>query len=149
VLHAAVRVPGVMKRVREFDAMKVAVASEDGRVLSRHFGKSTCLLVFEIDGNTIRGEVTRIAIDDRAVFCECRTSRASADLTRRRDRLVQAVQDCRVVLCGGMGWRVAGELILRGVNPLVITGQLSPREAVECYLAGTLQPAAGFCRRKP
>jgi predicted Fe-Mo cluster-binding NifX family protein len=137
-----------MVREQEFDAMKVAVASEDGQVVSRHFGKSTCLLVYEIDGNAIRGGETRIELDDHATFCECQPPRAPGDLTRRRDRFVQAVQDCRVVLCGGMGWRVAGELIRRGVNPLVIHGQLSPREAVERYLAGTLQPAAGFCRRK-
>ena len=62
--------------------------------------------------------------------------------------VIALIQDCRAVLCRGMGWRIAEELVRRGINPLVIAGDLSPRAAVEHYLAGTLKAAPGFCRRQ-
>ena len=60
--------------------------------------------------------------------------------------MVDAIQDCQVVLCRGMGWRAAQELVRRGINPLVIQDELTPRQAVQKYLAGELTPAQGFCR---
>ena len=60
--------------------------------------------------------------------------------------MIAALEDCRVIVCRGMGWHAAAALVRRGINPLVISGDMSPREAAEQYLAGTLKPASGFCR---
>lgn len=128
--------------------MKVAVASEDGVAVSRHFSRSTCFLVYEIRANLIRGEESRVGVAEVTPYCESGGREVAAQSRQSYDRFVEAVEDCQVVLCRGMSWRVASELIRRGVNPMVISGELSPREAVEHYLAGTLRPAAGFCRRK-
>ncbi len=78
----------------------------------------------------------------------CEAEQAFHGLSHHHGDVIAVLEDCQVVLCRGMGWRAATELVHHGINPLVIVGELSPRVAVEHYLAGTLQPASGFCRRQ-
>lgn len=125
--------------------MKVAVASVDGIAISEHFGRSRYMLVFQVEGDTItsmekrEGSYAPHATED----CE---ARPSAGASHDYHEMVSAIEDCHVVLCRGMGWRAAQELVRSGINPLVIQDELTPQQAVEKYLAGELTPAKGFCR---
>lgn len=126
--------------------MKIAVASNDGVSVSEHFGRTNRFVVFEVEDNMIIDEEQRngIRLPDALGMCESRRglNRASIDYST----ILAALHDCQVVLCRGMGWRAASALVRGGLNPLVIKGEVSPHEAVQQYLSGTLQPASGFCR---
>jgi nitrogen fixation protein NifB len=126
--------------------MKIAVALNDEVAISRHFGRTSMFVVFEIDGEQIRGEETRTDISAAHADGYCEAEHGYHNHAHNHDEVIEALRDCQVVLCRGMGWRAAGELVRHGINPLVIEGELSPREAVEQYMAGTLKPAPGFCR---
>ena len=126
--------------------MKIAVALNDGVAISKHFGRTSTFMVFEIDGHRIRGEETRSDISAAHADGECEAEHTSHNDSHSHDEVIEALHDCQVILCRGMGWRAAGELVRHGINPLVIEGDLSPREAVEQYIAGKLKPAPGFCR---
>jgi predicted Fe-Mo cluster-binding NifX family protein len=78
----------------------------------------------------------------------CDAEHTLCKLLPHRREVISMLEDCQVILCRGMGWRAATELVRHGINPLVIVGELSPRVAVEHYLAGKLKPAPGFCRRQ-
>jgi predicted Fe-Mo cluster-binding NifX family protein len=126
--------------------MKIAVASNDGVSVSEHFGRTNRFVVFEVENSTIVQEEHRngIHLPDALGICESQRglNRATIDYSA----IIATLDDCQVILCRGMGWRAASALVRGGLNPLVIKGEVSPRQAVQQYLSGTLQPASGFCR---
>lgn len=126
---------------------KIAVASNDGVSISKHFGRTSRFTVFEVENGEILAEESRAGISSDRAECHCYGQEELDGLARDRRDVIGMLVDCRAVLCRGMGWRIAEELVRHGVNPLVIAGDLSPRAAIEHYLAGTLKPAPGFCRR--
>ncbi len=126
---------------------KIAVASDDGVSISEHCGRAHQFVVFEIQNGQIRTEELRAAACPQRPVCYCDDPDDIDEFAQSQCHLISVLADCRAVLCRGMGWRVAEGLVRSGVNPLVIVGDLSPRAAVEHYLAGTLKPAPGFCRR--
>ena len=128
--------------------MKVAVASQDGVSISAHFGCSSCFLVFDVEGGKICDEhVISDAFEGHAEGeCEAERGMHNNGSTVDHADMVAALEGCQVVLCHGMGWRAAEELVRTGINPMVIQGELSPREAVQHYIDGKLTPAHGFCR---
>ena len=95
---------------------------------------------------TILAEELRCNIGTVCADGDCEAHHAYHNRVHDYGQMIAALEDCRVVLCRGMGWHAATALVRRGINPLVITGDMSPREAAEQYIAGTLQPASGFCR---
>ncbi|MGQ9607501.1 MAG: NifB/NifX family molybdenum-iron cluster-binding protein [Thermogutta sp.] len=127
--------------------MKLAVASLDGVNISPHFGRSRCFLIFEVESGKIVG---------RSVRENTFTAHAHGDCGGGDDRhehgrhdhahVVAALQDCQAVICRGMGWRAAEELKQRGIETLVVPGELSPEEAVAQFLTGALTSGDNFCR---
>ena len=126
--------------------MKVAVASQDGVSISDHFGRSSCFLVFVVVAGEIQGSADRRDAFVPHHESACETLRCQNGTGLDYQEMVAALHGCHVVLCRGMGVRAAGELVLGGINPLVISDELSPIEAVRRYIDGRLTPAAGFCR---
>jgi len=124
---------------------KVAVASEDGVNISRHFGRSRCFLLFEIEGK----QVVRQSLRDNTFTAyargECQEG-AEHHHHHGHGAMVQALADCEAVLCYGMGWRAAEELKQNGIQAFILPTQMSPEDAVKGYLAGNLGAAGGFCR---
>ena len=59
--------------------------------------------------------------------------------------VVNALKDCDVVLCYGMGWRAAEDLKQKGVQSFIPQTEMSPDDAVAAYLGGNLGPSGGFC----
>lgn len=125
--------------------MKVAVASEDGVSISHHFGRSRCFLVFDIQD----GKVTERSVRDNTFTAH---ARGECDETHHHDQphghgaIVEALKDCQAVLCYGMGWRAAEDLKQKGIQAMLVPGEMSPEEAVGKYLRGDLGAAGGFCR---
>ncbi len=128
--------------------MKVAVASQDGVTISEHFGRSACFIVFDVDEGRLTGTQLRSGTFCGHLHGDCEVQRSDRHNGSHVDHadLVRAIFDCQVVLCRGMGWRAAEELVRNGINPMVIQGELSPQDAVQHYINGTLNPADGFCR---
>ncbi len=116
--------------------------------MARHFGRSTCFIVFDVEDRRImsaqvRADTFRVHTDGE---CEAERGSRNNGFKVEYTDMVATLHDCQVVLCRGMGWHAAEELVRSGINPMVIQGGLSPREAVEHYLDGKLIPGHGFCR---
>ena len=126
--------------------MKVAVASVDGVSISHHFGRSQCFIIFDVDGEKIGDPIVRFNTYTAHAKGECDGELAHHDQPHSHASIVAALQDCSVVLCYGMGWRAAEDLLRNEIRPLVIDGVVSPIEAVQQFVAGSLKPASGFCR---
>jgi predicted Fe-Mo cluster-binding NifX family protein len=126
--------------------MKIAVASNDGVSVSRHFGRTNRFSIYEVENDRILAEERRCDIRAVCADGDCEAHHVYHNRVHDYGHMIAALEDCRVIVCRGMGWRAAAALVRRGINPLVISGDISPREAAEQYLAGTLKPANGFCR---
>jgi predicted Fe-Mo cluster-binding NifX family protein len=119
--------------------MKIAVAS-DGTAIARHFGRCACFLVFQVEN----GRVVR-----RETRANTYTAHALGQCDHAHDHthgpIVQALGDCALVLCYGMGWRAAQELQQNGIQVAIVSEELTPDEAVRRHLTGELATGDAFC----
>jgi predicted Fe-Mo cluster-binding NifX family protein len=126
--------------------MKIAIASDDGISLSSHFGRCRCFLVYEANGGQVTGPEIRTNGFTAFAKGECDGQDSHVHVHHSHADIVEALSDCRVVLCGGMGWRAAEEFQSRGIQPLVVKFPGPAAEAVAAYLAGSLNSVVPFCR---
>jgi predicted Fe-Mo cluster-binding NifX family protein len=113
------------------DTIKIAVASEDGSSVSRHFGRAPLYAVFTIAGN-------------RVVTTEHRPKPGHRDFTGgttgpvdKHESMAAPVSDCRAVIAGGMGDGAAGALRSQGLA-VVLTDETEAEAAALRYAAGDL-----------
>jgi predicted Fe-Mo cluster-binding NifX family protein len=125
--------------------VKIAVASEDGISISHHFGRSRCFLVFETQDKQVTGQSLRENTFTAHARGECREGEPH-EHHHGHGPIVEALGDCEVVLCYGMGWRAAEDLKQNGIQAFVLQGEMTPEQAVQEFLAGRVTSAGGFCR---
>ena len=129
--------------------MKIAVASADGVSISRHFGGSACFIVFDVNGGEVGDAVVRTNTSSAHAKGQCCGHHDQGNHEDCHGELVAALQDCSVVICGGMGGRMVQNLERNGIKPIIARDGCLPKEAVRQYLEGTLQlgNAARHCHR--
>lgn len=118
--------------------MKLAIASQDGTTMSQHFGHSSCFIIYEIEEDTVKGrEVRALAAPAHGATDEP----DHAPQAHGHDGLLQALEGCDALLCGGIGSRAAEDLRAHRINTLVtLDTDLDPDEAVQRLLSGKLRP---------
>jgi predicted Fe-Mo cluster-binding NifX family protein len=127
--------------------MKIAVASSDGASVSQHLGRSACFIVYEVIGQKVAGHEVRQNTFTAFAKGDCHGhEQGHHDQPHSHASMIDALRDCDVLLCQGMGWRAAEELQRCGIQPVVFSDELAPEEAVLGYLAGSLNVSGGFCR---
>lgn len=112
--------------------MKIAVTCDPDGSLSTHFGRSAFFQLFEVeDGKIVREE-------PRLNRPECGNSAPG-----HHGPVDALPRDCKAVLCGGMGNGAAQHFIAQNIEPIVVLNTtLSPRQAVEAFLAHKLERGA-------
>jgi len=127
---------------------RIAVPSNDGVSIAGHFGRSDRFVIFDTDKGRIERTEIRANTHTPSSHGECDGSQHGAgEHSHSHADILTLLQDCRVVLCRGMGWRAAESLKGRGIEPIVVGGAVSAQEAVEAYLGGTLSASqTSFCR---
>lgn len=125
--------------------MKIALITEDGKTISRHFGRAPYYQVVEI----INGEVVDREMRDkighshfahreqRNVDPEKGSGTDQASHTKH-ERMAEAISDCDALICGGMGRGAYQSMETFGIKPIV-TKIEGIDEAVNAYLEGTLK----------
>lgn len=104
---------------KEFsEAIRVAVASEDGVVIQQHFGRASRFLIYEIVG----AEFRRVEIRENQPACGTGESEDGQHAEDPMRRSVELVADCRAVLAARIGPGAVGKLAERGVLAFVIPG---------------------------
>lgn len=121
--------------------MKIAVPTNDGMTISRHFGRSAAFLVFDVQDGSIQGRETR----SNAGLCshEPRHSHGSGCQSggvHSHRGVVSALGDCELVICSGIGDGAGDALGAQGIRT-ILTNTGPVEDAVAAYLAGTLAEA--------
>jgi predicted Fe-Mo cluster-binding NifX family protein len=101
-------------------ALKVAVATNSGTVIDRHFGQVRELAVFDVDGD---GNITGTGYRPGLASCAC-------DDDAHGDEQIAAVldslADCKYVLATRIGPHMVRELALKGVTAFELFGEIAP-----------------------
>ena len=126
--------------------MKIAVATIDGVSVSQHFGQSKGFVVFEAKGADLRSREFRTNNHTPHAQGLCSHDGAHQHGEHSHGNILELLNDCKVVLCGGMGAGAAQALRSYGIEPIILASALSVDEAAVAYLNDTLTPSAtGLC----
>lgn len=116
--------------------MKVAVACTGEQTISSHFGRSDRFVVFQLgEGKVLSSET--IANDGT---CGSHEGGCGDDHKEHHSHegIISLLRGCDAVICHGMGPRIARELAMEGIRPVVVSQICTPEQAALLYCMGRL-----------
>jgi predicted Fe-Mo cluster-binding NifX family protein len=124
--------------------MKIAAITDDGKTISQHFGRAPYYLVVTIEEGQIVDRELRDKLghahfsnqphDEHGHGQLHGTSAASHG---KHLQMAEAIADCEVLLCGGMGMGAYQSMVALGIRP-VVTDIWEIEQAVKAYVEGKL-----------
>jgi len=119
--------------------VKIAIITEDGVHVSKHFGRAPHYMVVEIEGNTVKGKrlVPKVGHSQFQGMHEERHEEPHLGSESKHATMSEPIKDCVVLICGGMGMGAYQSLLLRGIRP-IITEVDDINQAIAAYLDGKL-----------
>jgi predicted Fe-Mo cluster-binding NifX family protein len=124
--------------------MKIAVITDDGKKISKHFGRASQYLVVSIEEGRVISHELRPKLGHAHFSSE--SHQESPDLPHgfspqaqnRHFRMAETIADCQVLIAGGMGNGAYQNMIERNIKPM-ITDLDDIDNAIQAYLDGTLE----------
>jgi predicted Fe-Mo cluster-binding NifX family protein len=112
-------------------SIKVAIPTDDGETISRHFGQAKYFKVFILDQNQLSSSELRE-----------KASHQHGDHSHQNgvhpgQQMVASISDCQVLISGGMGTPAFTRASEAGLK-VFMTDNLSIPSALEAFLAKTL-----------
>jgi predicted Fe-Mo cluster-binding NifX family protein len=124
--------------------MKIAVVTDDKETISQHFGRAQFYLVYTIADGKISSLETRPKPGHDQFAGEHHSEHhgeghgSSPHAEARHGTMMEAINDCQVLIARGMGMGARNSLQARKITSFITDIQMV-QAAVEAYLAGTLQ----------
>jgi predicted Fe-Mo cluster-binding NifX family protein len=124
--------------------MKIAVISEDGTTISQHFGRAPLYVVATVENGKVVSKETRDKAGHHSFAAGGHPETApgerhgyDAGAQSRHAQMMQSIDDCQVLIAGGMGWGAYDGLKSRGIEA-IITDVQSIDDTIKLYLEGNL-----------
>jgi predicted Fe-Mo cluster-binding NifX family protein len=124
--------------------MKIAAITDDGNTISQHFGRAQHYLVATVENGEIVGRELReklghaqFANDPHPIEKTGQPHGMDAASHNRHLQMAEAIADCVVLICRGMGMGAYESMKTRGIRP-IITDIVSIDEAVMAYVEGRI-----------
>jgi predicted Fe-Mo cluster-binding NifX family protein len=121
--------------------MKIAFATDDGQIISKHFGRARYYEVVDLDGGRI---VKRERRDKPGHHTHApgdhshHTDHSSPEAEQKHASMLSPIQDCCILVAGGMGTGAYRSIMGAGLEPYVVMeGTID--EAIEKLAKGTLE----------
>ncbi len=124
--------------------MKIAFITDDGKSISQHFGRARYYYVVEVEDGIVKHSETRDKMGhnhfsgEEHHHHEGQGSGMDAASHDKHHRMSQAIQDCEVLICGGMGMGAYQSMQTFGITP-VVTQIRDIDAALQAYLSGELK----------
>ncbi len=105
--------------------MKIAIATEDGRTVSRHFGRAPYYAVLTVEDGAVVARELRPKFSPHMAGGEPESHGGSGPhgtdpaSQARHDQMAGAVADCAAMIAGGMGQGAYDRFAALGVRPVV------------------------------
>ena len=112
--------------------IKIAVPTDDGETISRHFGQAKFFKVVSLENNqVVSSEMREKATHQHGHY-------AQPEAGHPGEKMVETIADCQVVISGGMGAPMLNHVNAARLK-VFLTGTSSIEAAVQAYLGGTLE----------
>lgn len=124
--------------------MKVAAITDDGKTISKHFGRAAYYLVATVENGAITSSEMRDKLGhshfsnqphEEGEHGEAHGMDSASH--NKHLQMSEVISDCEALLCGGMGMGAYQSMISRGIKP-VVTEIDDIQEAVMAYAQGRL-----------
>ena len=106
--------------------MKIAVVSDDGTTVSQHFGRASLYVVVTVQDGKIVSKENRakaghhtFAGGQHAETPPGERHGYDAGAQSKHATMAQAIDDCQVLIAGGMGWGAYDSMKSRGIEAVV------------------------------
>jgi predicted Fe-Mo cluster-binding NifX family protein len=124
--------------------MKIAAISEDGTIVSQHFGRAPYYIVVTVEDGKVVNKEKRDKAGHHTFAGHHEENLApgkqhgfDAGAQVRHAGMMSNIADCQVLVAGGMGWGAYESLKSRGIET-VVTDVENIEDAVKLYLQGKL-----------
>ena len=125
-------------------SMKIAVITEDGKTISQHFGRAPYYMVLTIEDGKIvnremRDKMGHTHFQEQAHSEESHGAGHGMDTASHNKHIsmAQAIDDCKALLCGGMGMGAYESMRQLNIQP-VVTDLSDIDVAVQAFIDGKL-----------
>ncbi|MEN8188073.1 MAG: NifB/NifX family molybdenum-iron cluster-binding protein [Bacteroidota bacterium] len=113
--------------------MKIAIPSNDQTTVSRHFGRTTGFMIFEIEGDKI---ITK-EYKSNTFTGHSKGLHHEKEHNHSHSGIFNALGDCDTVIAGGMGRRLYDDFEQKGMN-VFVTSESNIDQAVELFIKNEL-----------
>jgi len=113
--------------------MKIAIASDDGKTIASHFGRTRGFIVLESDGKSIGTQEYR----PNTFTGHARGLEGADHGLDRHAPILNALSDCQVVISHGMGRKIYEDLKQANIE-VFITDETDAERAIALYIQGKL-----------
>jgi len=124
--------------------MKIAAITEDGKIISQHFGRAAYYLVATVEnGQIVSRELrnklghTHFVDQPHAEEQPGQPHGMDAASHNKHQQMAESIADCEALLCRGMGMGAYESMKALGIRP-VVTDIAAIDEAVMAYVAGNI-----------
>lgn len=124
--------------------MKIAAITDDGKTISKHFGRAAYYLVVTVEDGIIQASEMREKLGHAHFSDQPHDESAHGpghgmDSTSHNKHLQMSdvISDCSALICGGMGMGAYQSMLQRGIKPYV-TDIEDITQAVTAYAQGKL-----------
>jgi predicted Fe-Mo cluster-binding NifX family protein len=124
--------------------MKIAIASDDERTISSHFGQTRGFVVFDVEGKEVKNREYR----PNTFTGHARGLEGAGHEIDRHGPIISALSDCKAVISHGMGRRIYDDLKEAGIE-VFITDEMDVQKAFDLFMTGELidRPELGCSHR--
>jgi predicted Fe-Mo cluster-binding NifX family protein len=124
--------------------MKIAVITDDGKTISRHFGRAAYYMVVSVEDGKILEREMRNKLGHQHFVGEDHEEHSHGERHGfddashdKHSRMAGSIADCELVICGGMGMGAYESMKRLNIKP-VVTDYSEIDEAVQAYIDGSL-----------
>jgi predicted Fe-Mo cluster-binding NifX family protein len=124
--------------------MKIAAITDDGKLISQHFGRAPYYLVLTVEDGRIVGRELRDKLGHAHFVNQPHEPEQPGQYHgmgtashNKHLQMAEAIADCEALLCGGMGMGAYQSMLARGIKP-VVTQVREIDQAVLAYVEGKL-----------
>lgn len=118
--------------------MKIAIATDDGRTVSLHFGRAAHYAVLSVENGLVVERELRDKFSPHGISAGARSEPETGphgtgpESDARHDRMAAAITDCDAILCGGMGRGAYDRLVANGIKPILTDIRDVDEAAIQC-----------------
>jgi transcriptional regulator with XRE-family HTH domain/predicted Fe-Mo cluster-binding NifX family protein len=125
--------------------MKIAIITDDGKSISQHFGRAPYYLVLTIEDGKITNREMRDKMGHNQFNSQPHAEEhehgeahgCGAGSHDKHVSMAEAIADCKVLLCGGMGMGAYNSMVQLNITP-VVTNLSDLDQAAQAFIDGKL-----------